>query len=118
MSGGEPLTDADRIAWLDALIADVAVRSFDRIVIACSALTPFVQDKLRHELPAAHISWCLLELDRDTLTRRMLERSHFMPPELLSSQFNALCPPDDVIRLDASRPVDQLILHIRSSIHE
>ena len=112
MSRGEPLGDADRWPWLDACgrwLADHAP-----CVLACSALKAAYRGRLtQHHTPVRFVH---LAADFDTLRHRMRERDHFMPPELLQSQFDDLEPPtpDEALTLDATLPVDQLVAAIAS----
>ena len=89
MSSGQPLSDADRWPWLDA-IAHAASNTQDGapVVIACSALKRSYRDFLREKL--GHITVLHLSGPRDLIRQRMTSRSHFMPPELLDSQLAAL----------------------------
>lgn len=50
MSAGIPLTEEDRIPWIDRLIEAINARVENDLVLACSALTRFVRDRLRSEL--------------------------------------------------------------------
>ena len=63
---------------------------------------------------AAPVQFVFLDGSAELIGQRMAMRSgHYMPPELLASQFSALERPeadeDDVIRLDITRPVGQLL---------
>ncbi|MQA11114.1 MAG: AAA family ATPase [Pseudonocardiaceae bacterium] len=92
MSAGQPLTDDDRWPWLRAIanwIGQCAER--DGGVVTCSALKRRYRDLLRS---ASNQVWFLhLHGDRDLIAKRMSGRSgHFMPPELLDSQFADLEP--------------------------
>ncbi|WP_087130049.1 gluconokinase [Microbacterium esteraromaticum] len=94
MSNGIPLTDEDRMPWLHA-VGDALGQS-PASVIACSALKRTYRDVLREHAPNA-LS-VMLDADparlADQIARR---RGHFMPPELLQSQLDALEPlqPDE-----------------------
>lgn len=113
MASGEPLTDALRQGWLDAVGAQVAaaVASHRGVVAACSALKRSYRDRLR--------AWCgpvafiHLVVDRETARRRVGGRKgHFMPSSLVDSQFAdlELLQPDEAgIALDAMRPIDELV---------
>ena len=91
MARGEPLTDALRWGWLDA-VAEVMVRTEPFAVVACSALKRVYRDRLRAtagEFPIIH-----LEGEPELLRARMARRKgHYMPVSLLDSQFAALEPP-------------------------
>lgn len=102
MAAGQPLSDADRTVWIDALVAECRSRAEPALVLACSALTPYVQSRLRAQ--SGRIArFLLLELPRAELMRRLNDREgHFMPPMLADSQLAALDPPGDALRLDAT----------------
>lgn len=108
MAAGEPLDDADRAPWLDAVATALVTDA--PCIMACSALRAAYRDRLRADAPHAHFA--LLDLDRLTLESRLTERSgHFMPAGLLDSQLATLEPPtaaEGVLVLDATRPIDEL----------
>ena len=109
MRGGAPLTDADRAGWVEAIMAAVGEGSAPLTVLACSALTPFVQARLRSGATHAPV-FLLLDAPRAVLAGRLAARTdHFMPPALLDSQLAALRPPPDAVRLDASQPVEAVV---------
>ncbi|MEN9620476.1 MAG: hypothetical protein RL499_669 [Actinomycetota bacterium] len=108
MAAGEPLGDADRAPWLDAVAAVLVTDA--PCIVACSALKAAYRDRLRADAPHAHFA--LLEPDRLTLEGRVAAREgHFMPAALLDSQLATLEPPtpsENVLVLDAARPLDDL----------
>jgi len=94
MAAGIPLTDADRLPWLQALAA--RLRESDEtgagLVMACSALKRSYRDMLR--AGAANVTFIYLHGDRELLAARLAQRpEHFMPPSLMESQLAALEPP-------------------------
>lgn len=112
MGKGVPLNDQDRIPWLcslhDILLRDVA--SGQSVVLACSALKKMYRDILirggsdvpprsdesAKEEPLAGGKFLVVHLSGsfDLIYGRLLQRKgHFMPPELLQSQFSILEPP-------------------------
>ena len=95
MSAGIPLTDADRLPWLDAIGAwidqeDAAARS---AVVACSALRRRYRDRLRAGRPELRMFFLVVghEADEARLSSR---RGHFFPEKLLDSQFATLELPE------------------------
>ena len=106
MAGGEPLTDADRHPWLDAVAA--TLRRADGVVVACSALKRSYRDRLRGD--DIEIGFVLLDVPRDVLERRIDARvDHFMPPSLLDDQLATLEQPGadetDVVVVPAVDPL-------------
>src|SRR5580658_9905879 len=94
MHHGEPLNDADRWPWLHAIAdwIDTTRQSGARGVVACSALKRAYREILVGERSDVRLVY--LKGDRDLIARRVAARSdHFMPPELLDSQFAALEEP-------------------------
>jgi gluconokinase len=94
MAAGIPLTDADRLPWLQALAA--RLRDADEtgagLVMACSALKRSYRDVLR--AGGTNVTFIYLHGDRELLAARLAQRQeHFMPASLLESQLAALEPP-------------------------
>ncbi|MBC4014200.1 gluconokinase [Siccirubricoccus deserti] len=92
MSRGQPLTDADRWPWLDAIGAWLDARGAAGGVVTCSALKRSYRDRLRAGRPAVR----LLHLSGEAaliMARQAAREGHFMPPSLMASQFAALEPP-------------------------
>jgi gluconokinase len=110
MRRGEPLTDEDRQPWLWALRQriDAACESGEDLVLACSALKHSYRDYLRADVPAC-VRYVYLEGSEELIRQRLAGRKgHFMPPGLLHSQFEALEPPQDAVRIDV-RPAPEVI---------
>ena len=107
MSAGTPLDDADRADWIKSIVKKVDQIPDDEIVLACSALTPFVQKELL-SVSNREIVWLYLEVDKRDLLHRLQTRDHFMPATLLESQYEALSVPANAVRLDGSLPLGEL----------
>ena len=91
MASGQPLTDADRWPWLDAIAAHIgAARETGRpVVVACSALRRAYRERLR----AGHGDLIFLHLagaPEVIAERQAARQGHFMPPSLMASQFATL----------------------------
>jgi len=94
MHHGEPLNDADRWPWLHAIAnwIDATRLSGRHGIVACSALKRAYRDILVGERRDVRIVY--LKGDQNLIARRVAARAdHFMPPELLDSQFKALEEP-------------------------
>ena len=94
MSAGHPLTDEDRLPWLQAIADEIdrVCREGERAVIACSALKRAYRDILLHG--RADVRFVFLKGTQDLIAGRLAARKgHFMPPDLLASQFRTLEPP-------------------------
>lgn len=105
MSSGQPLDDADRLPWLEAMAA--AIRGWRAgarpMVLACSALKQGYRELLAGG--STEVRFVHLKATREQVEARMATRKgHFMPPSLIGSQFAALEDPEDAIALavDAS----------------
>ena len=92
MSKGIPLTDDDRMPWLD-LIGQTMKASLDRgqgVIVSCSALKRIYRDRLRKAVNGK-LCFVYLSGSKELLTKRMGERKgHFMPASLLESQLATL----------------------------
>jgi gluconokinase len=113
ITAGEPLTDADRMPWLDAvsLAARLQIYCTGGAVIACSSLKRAYRDRLRATLPG-----CLflhLTGTRALIAERLVNRQgHFVGEKLLDSQLAILEPleADEAgFTLEISRPADELV---------
>jgi gluconokinase len=110
---GEPLDDADRAPWLDALGALMARgrQVGQDLVVACSALRAAYRDRLSTFAPG--LVWVHLRLEPEEARARIARRrGHFASPLLVESQFDALEEPQTAVVLDASSDVDTLITSI------
>lgn len=95
MHAGIPLTDSDRLPWLQSLAA--ALQSeLDQgrsCVLACSALKRRYREILKGGRGGVVLVY--LKGSRELIAARMKARTgHFMPPELLASQFATLQEPE------------------------
>jgi gluconokinase len=94
MHNGIPLTDEDRLPWLDAVAAWIDHRRHAGAhgVIACSALKRGYRDILIGERLDVRLVY--LKGDETLIARRIATRhEHFMPRSLLHSQYAALEEP-------------------------
>jgi gluconokinase len=94
MHKGVPLTDDDRLPWLNAIAAwiDATRQSGGHGVIACSALKRRYRDILIGDRSDVRLVY--LQGDEGLIARRIATRhEHFMPSSLLHSQFEALEEP-------------------------
>lgn len=93
MAAGQPLTDADRAPWLEAVAAriDAWIAAGEGGVVTCSALKRAYRDRLRRP----EVLFVFLEAPLAVAAERLAaRRGHFMPASLAQSQFDALQPPD------------------------
>ncbi len=94
MSGGTPLSDADRLPWLRKIAEKIdGWRAEGQSgVLTCSALKRSYRDIIVGDRPDVRLVY--LKGSPDLIRRRLAARSgHFMPPALLDSQFTILQEP-------------------------
>ena len=113
MKAGNPLTDADRGPWLE-LIADWVDQRLDTGqsgIITCSALKRTYRNVIDRRRRG--VVFIFLDGPQKTVALRLGSRhGHFMPPQLLQSQFDELDPPapdEPAIRFDVDEPPQQIV---------
>ncbi|XP_048187215.1 probable gluconokinase isoform X2 [Perognathus longimembris pacificus] len=133
-----PLTDQDRIPWLcnlhDILLRDVS--SGHHVVLACSALKKMYRDILirgKESTPLkcaelgkgegpAEIQLLVIHLNGsfEVISAQLRQRKgHFMPPELLQSQFDILEPPsapENFIQINVEKNLPEIIATITETL--
>ena len=113
MKAGQPLTDEDRWPWLNAIADEIArvCGHGEHVIIACSAL----KHTYRKVLLRARddVRFVFLKGTQELIADRLAHRKgHFMPPGLLTSQFNTLEPPDaseHVITASIDESVEEIV---------
>ncbi|MDB2327872.1 gluconokinase [Flavobacteriaceae bacterium] len=118
MKQGIPLTDTDRLPWLNK-INHTLLNSLDQeVVVACSALKKEYRAILSSNLPKDTLLWVYLNAEYTVLKKRMENRSHFMPVSLLESQLELLEPPKGAIALNSSHSVEQMIEQLKTYLND
>ena len=110
MSQGIPLTDEDRIPWLNDLANMIKVRTKKgkNVIIACSALKNAYRKLLLDAFEQSYILY--LQGGYDLIANRLANRKHeFMNSSLLPSQFQILEEPEQAIYLNAELSPDQIV---------
>ena len=118
MRAGIPLTDEDRSGWLSALanLITEQLRQNQSAVIACSALRQNYRDKLHVD---DNVRFVYLRGSYNLIEARLRQRTgHYMPPDLLVSQFATLEEPQDALTFDVSQPPEQIVAEIVSRFHQ
>lgn len=116
MRRGEPLTDDDRVAWLDSLeeLIRNKLQSQTNIVLACSALKASYRSNL---LIDAQVRLVYLKSTRSLIEERLAERrGHYMNPSLIESQFEILEEPERAIVFDAAGSPEGVVAGIREKL--
>lgn len=120
MSAGQPLNDEDRWGWLEAIhqFVQAQLQHGQSLVLACSALKHSYRQQLSAGIQS-QVVWVYLEGGFELIRKRMETRAgHFMPPNLLQSQFDALEPPAGAITLDICYPPEMLVQRLRDQIEK
>ncbi len=117
MSNGQPLNDDDRQGWLETL-NDLAKQQLTKnsCVIVCSALKQKYRDTLSLHIKT-ETKWVYLSGSFDQIFERLNSRdNHFMPSELLKSQFDTLEEPKDALRVDIGLTPENIIKTIKHEL--
>ncbi len=113
MANGIPLNDADRAPWL-ASLHDLISSSLAQNrpgVLACSAL----KERYRQQLLEGNdgVQLIYLKGSYDLIWSRMIARKeHYMKPQMLQSQFDALEEPTNALTMDISMSVGDIVQEI------
>ncbi len=117
MRQGTPLTDEDRLPWLQILADEMGkcLAQGQSALLACSALKQHYRDILvagRDQIRIVH-----LKGDKELIQQRLARRQHrYMPASLLDSQFAALEAPRDAIEVDISPDPQTIARHIKEQL--
>src|ERR1700712_3386387 len=119
MAAGVPLTDEDRIPWLDTVALWITAHTAAGLpgIVTCSALKRSYRDRLRGD----HVRFVCLRGSRKLIGDRLATRTdHYMPPSLLDSQISTLQPPDPgehSLIVDVGRPAADMADEIVKALH-
>ena len=117
MHSGRPLDDDDRWPWLDRVAAALGDHAAaGGVVLACSALKRSYRDRIR-ERAGARVRFAFLDVGFNEIERRLKKRAHhFMPSQLLRSQFDTLERPapdeTDAMTVPADGPAEDIVADI------
>jgi len=110
MHRGIPLTDEDRMPWLEAIRELIAgyLHHGRNAIVACSALKRSYRTQIGAGLSA--VKFVYLQGEFDLIERRLAERhGHFFDPHLLRSQFDDLEEPADAVIEEITHPPDVIV---------
>ena len=117
MRNGLPLTDADRLPWLQALsriLADCHQHG-ENAILACSALKQDYRNLLG--VDQKQTVSVLLNGRFDQILARIKSRNHaFMDEKLLQSQFDTLEEPTDGLTIDIAQDPTEICSQILSRL--
>ena len=118
MRRGIPLTDADRIPWLESLRRHIVAPSLENgepTILACSALKASYLQRLGAGDPRVRVIY--LKGDYRLIRERVQHRAgHFMGADMLASQFEALEEPGNAVVVDAADSPDVIVDEIMRTI--
>ena len=117
MVSGQALEDEDRKAWLESIFTFVKKElPKNSLIVACSALKQGYREQLEKGIEK-QTKWVYLKGDYNLIRKRVQQRKkHFMPPGLLTSQFNTLEEPTDALIIPIGQPPGQIIKQIRKQL--
>ncbi len=116
MAAGTPLDDQDRRGWLMALNQLAREHSAKGAVIVCSALKKSHREQLSDKLEGQMV-WIYLEGTFELILSRLQKRiGHFMPIELLRSQFETLEPPANAICVSIEGSPEEIVRQIMGKL--
>lgn len=116
MKKGIPLNDEDRLPWLENLAKELKEKEVSGAVLACSALKKKYRTTL-NSLIFSPLQVIFLEGSFEKIQERMKKRqNHFMPADLLRSQFETLEPPHNAWIFDIDNSPSTIHLHILERI--
>jgi gluconokinase len=113
MSQGIPLTDADRIPWLNAIREAILQWQAQgrNVVLACSALKQSYRERLQI---SPEVKLVYLKGSFELLKQRLHARKgHYAGEQLLASQFATLEEPTDAIVVDVTPSPPEIVAEIR-----
>lgn len=117
MSNGQALNDEDRQGWLESL-NDLAKKELinNSCVIVSSALKQKYRDTLSLDIES-HTKWLYLSGSFNQIYNRTNKRSdHFMPLDLLQSQFDILEEPKEAIKIDITLNPNEIIDLVKNKL--
>lgn len=119
MENGQPLTDEDRLGWLQTLnkLAKKQLKE-QSCVIVCSALKEKYRKLLSNDI-VSQVKWVHLIGSFELIYNRMKERkNHFMPTTLLKSQFDVLESPKKSINVNINLTPNKIIKNIMNQLEK
>ncbi|MEM8929453.1 MAG: gluconokinase [Bacteroidota bacterium] len=97
MASGKPLNDEDRQEWLVSLHQLLSSKKDNGAIVACSALKKsyrvILKEGIEKDLRFVYLKGSFQEVK----SRMEKRKGHFMPMELLKSQFHSLEEPENAI---------------------
>jgi gluconokinase len=128
MRSGIPLSEADRMPWLEALQTAIKhwLEANKNVVLACSALKDSYRQLLIsandaskiEDFPSHLIQIVYLKGSFQLIQKRLKERqNHYMSEKLLNSQFGTLEEPLNAISIDIQNPPEVIAKQIKIALN-
>lgn len=118
MSSGIPLTDADRMPWIDALARGIEAQPRRDRIVAASALSKAVRKRLRDAV-SGPVHFIFLTAAPEVIARRLATRPrHFMKAGMLDSQLATLELPENAVQIDVDRPIAAVVQDVARYVRE
>jgi gluconokinase len=112
MHRGVPLTEADRVPWLDAMHAELQAQNAQRknVVLACSGLREEYRTRL---MAGLNVKLIYLRGSKDLIAARLRQRTdHFAGEPILDDQFAVLEEPNNALVVDIAKDPEQIVEEI------
>jgi gluconokinase len=112
MHQGIPLTDADRLPWLDAIHNQIQkwVALRQNVVLACSALKQSYRQLLWN---GPEVQFVYLKGSYEQIAERLRARKgHFADEHILAGQFRDLEEPNDAVTVDVGGSPEEIVHEI------
>jgi len=109
MHQGVPLTEADRLPWLDAIHAELSAQNGNakNVVLACSALREVYRKRLKQGLD---VKLVYLRGSRELIGQRLRQRTdHFAGESILDDQFAVLQEPQDAFVVEITEKPEEMV---------
>lgn len=119
MKSGKPLDDYDRKPWLEDLANRIVKwQNEGGAVLACSALKKSYRQLLKSKAESG-VQFIYLKGKPDIIGKRLRKREgHYMPPDLLDSQFETLEEPEDALVISIDKKPEQIVDEIVKRISD
>lgn len=105
MSGGEGLTDEDRLPWLQRIVAkcdnnllNAGLNQPSILFLTCSSLKQRYRNELRKLSGEVHFIYIAI-CEQTSFKRVSARTTHFLSPDIVASQFEALQEPNGLEQL-------------------
>lgn len=117
MRSGKPLNDQDRLPWLKTLADQIKkMNQKGGGVLACSALKQSYRNILAE---STNVTFVYLKGNQKLIADRLSDREgHYMPAELLDSQFQDLEEPVDSVTVLINQAPEEIVEEILGKLED